>query len=304
MRAPHRRAFTLIELLIVLAIFAVLTGLLLVAVQKVRAAAARAECANQVRQIALGLHQHHDTHGVLPPGMAHPPGSPSWWYGPGTDPYPNLNWHARILPFVGHEALWRQTVEAYAQDPVVQNNPPHLWDTVFVPLFHCPADTPRPYTRVTPTIPRGTTSYLGVSGTSEAWRDGVLYLDSRVRFADITDGMSNTLLVGERPPSEDGNDGTWYGGWGTGYGHWATANAYLGVRTTGIGESYGCTDAPYPFAADRIANPCSIFHFWSLHSGGGHFAFTDGSVRFLTYDANRLLPALATRAGGEASEVP
>jgi prepilin-type processing-associated H-X9-DG protein len=81
-----------------------------------------------------------------------------------------------------------------------------------------------------------------------------------------------------------------------------TANAYLGVRTTGIGD-YGC-DTPYPFAADRIANRCSIFHFWSLHTGGGHFAFADGSVRFLTYDANPLLPALATRAGGEVAEVP
>ena len=123
-----RRAFTLVELLVVIAIVGVLMGLLMSAIQKVNATAARSKCANQVRQIALGLHQFHGVHQALPPGIVHPaslPGFPQG-YGPDTDPYPMLNWQARILPFVEQEALWRKTEAAYAQDKYRFLNPPHL----------------------------------------------------------------------------------------------------------------------------------------------------------------------------------
>ncbi len=65
-----------------------------------------------------------------------------------------------------------------------------------------------------------------------------------------------------------------------------------------------CPYGPYHFQAGSSSNTCDVFHFWSVHSGGAHFAFCDGSVRFLAYFADAILPALATRAGGEAVNIP
>jgi prepilin-type processing-associated H-X9-DG protein len=131
----------------------------------------------------------------------------------------------------------------------------------------------------------------------------MLYLDSPTRFADVLDGSSQTLFVGERPPSADGARGRWYGGWGA----WGTADSYLGVCETGVFDwvpNSGCPDGPYSFQPDRLDNPCSVFHFWSLHTGGANFLFVDGSVVFLGYSAATVLPALATREGGEVVELP
>lgn len=135
-----------------------------------------------------------------------------------------------------------------------------------------------------------------------AREDGVLFLDSRVPFSKIRDGLSNTLIVGERPPSANlPAIGAWYGGWG----HWRNFTAFLGVVETDVGVSgLPCSSGPYLFAPDRLDNRCSIFHFWSQHRGGGNFAFADGSVRFLAYGAASVLPALATRAGGELATLP
>jgi prepilin-type processing-associated H-X9-DG protein len=181
-------------------------------------------------------------------------------------------------------------------------NPPHPIDAV-VTTFICPAD----YRVVQPQLARkqvraAFTSYLGVSGTTSASKLGVLFVNSAIRPADITDGLSNTLAAGERPPSSD----FWYGWWYAGYGVSGTGSAdmILGVRdrvpTTdpAIGD---CPANPMPFAPGSLDKLCDAFHFWSLHPGGTHFLFADGSVHFLRYDAAPILPALATRAGGETT---
>lgn len=158
------------------------------------------------------------------------------------------------------------------------------------------ARTQNPYTS------RAMTSYLGVAGTRVSWRDGVLYSDSRTRFADIIDGPSSTLMVGERPPSARMDLGRWYGGWGQPQDGFATNT--LGVAEFTYGRIHGCPMGPYGFRAGQITDQCDAFHFWSLHAGGANFLFADGSVRFLSYSAAAILPALATRAGGEVAEIP
>lgn len=97
--------------------------------------------------------------------------------------------------------------------------------------------------------------------------------------------------------------GWWYAGWGQDKD--GECDSVLGSRTLNLGNRYlSCSAGPYGYAPGRFDNPCDTFHFWSPHPGGAHFAFADGSVRFLRYSADDILPALATRAGGEAVAAP
>src|SRR5262249_16574833 len=181
--------------------------------------------------------------------------------------------------------------------------PPHADMSAVVRVFICPADG-----RTNGVVqPEGFdvafTHYLGVIGKDNGARDGVLYLDSRVRLGDITDGTSHTLAVGERPPSPANRFGWWYAGVGQQFD--GDADMVLGVagyRTTFRAPT--CPHGPYAFSAGRDSEMCDTFHFWSQHSGGAHFLMSDGSVHFLPYAAAPLLPALASRNGGEAVALP
>jgi prepilin-type processing-associated H-X9-DG protein len=147
----------------------------------------------------------------------------------------------------------------------------------------------------------GLTSYLGSSGRDATSRDGVLYAQSATRAADVLDGLSRTLLAGERPPSTRFDLGWWYAGMGVGAGNGALDHT-VGTMSTYRSPFGRCSEPAYPFQPGSVADECSANHFWSLHpGGGGHFAFLDGAVRFFVYDAATVLVDLSTRSGGETT---
>jgi prepilin-type N-terminal cleavage/methylation domain-containing protein/prepilin-type processing-associated H-X9-DG protein len=299
--APPHRGFTLLELLVVIGILAVLIGLLLPAVQRVRDAAARTSCQNNLRQIGLALHEYHDSQGSFPPGVRG-----------ANAPYPFMSWLTEILPYVEQGSLWAHAVEAYGIDVNFNDDPPHPI-AALMPLYACPAD-PRT-SRVGLAGGRlrvAFTSYLGVEGRNRTRKDGCLFLDSSIRLTDISDGTSNTLLVGERPPSADGRFGWWYAGMGlfgpagsSGQMGDGFAAVVLGVRVRSSYLLGICPPGPAVFGPGQFNNQCDMLHFWSPHLGGGaNFLLADGSVHFLPYSAAPLMPALATRSGGEAVNLP
>lgn len=297
----RRTALSLIELVVTIALISFLTGLILAAVQKVRAAAARIDCANRQKQLALAALSYHDVETCMPGlGAGRVP----------SERFPSLGWIARLLPFLDQDELKRRTTEDYAQrrNPFLKPNP-HRNLAHVLPLAGCPADdrTARAWIATAnlnkPTV--ALSSYLANSGTNSRTLDGVIYRNSRTQLLHITDGTTNTILLGERPPSPDVLFGWWYAGEGVrGTG---VLDFVLNSREKNLRPPYPwyrrCDDGPYHFQARTLDDYCGVFHYWSLHSGGANFAFCDGSVRFLRYEADAILPALMTRAGGEVVSV-
>jgi prepilin-type processing-associated H-X9-DG protein len=208
-----------------------------------------------------------------------------------------ISWQTQILPFIEQDALWRGVVDAYRADPSGQSPEHARIRSAVVPLFLCPAEA-RTLGWIYPEYPWGLTSYLGVAGTSIADDDGVFHENVSFRLTDITDGTSNTLMIGERPPGPRGDRSGWYGTPG-----WSPCPL---SQVLGVAHAYGppdnavdCLPPVNAFRPGRIDDLCDVIHFWSLHPGGAMFAFADGHVRFIPYSAGKLLPALATRAGGE-----
>ncbi|MBY0461229.1 MAG: DUF1559 domain-containing protein, partial [Gemmataceae bacterium] len=273
----RRPGSSLIELLVAIAVVAVVAGLLASAVQQVRLTAARISCANNLKQIGLALHAYHDTDGAFPAGCRDRGRA---------EPMPYLSWRPALLPQLEQAALWEQTTTAYrnTRDPF---GPAHPARERVLGSFSCPLDArlttawDAPASFGSRRVRTAFSSYLGVSGTSAAARDGLLFVSSRTRLADVSDGTSNTLLIGERPPSPDMVYGWWYAGAGqllTGQ-----VDSHLGVADRNVfGVAYrGCVADGYSFGPRERNDPCSAFQFWSLHPGGAHFLFSDGAVRFL-----------------------
>jgi prepilin-type N-terminal cleavage/methylation domain-containing protein/prepilin-type processing-associated H-X9-DG protein len=290
-RGLGRPAFTLIELLVVIAALGVLIGLLIPAVQRARSASLRVSCANNLKQIGLALHQYHDAARKFPPGV----------HIGGQRFYPYLAWEARLLPYLEQDSLWQVTMQALRKQWVAFKNPPHVGISTIMRVFGCPADTRVQSVWEYKQWKVALSSYLGVEGINLTSKDGMLYLNSSVRTADVTDGLSNTLLVGERPPSTDFRFGWWYAGFGqSGTG---SCDMVLGVRE--LNRAYAnCPSGPYDFADGTLGNVCDAFHYWSPHGGGANFLFADASARFLSYASEPVMPALATRAGGEVVQLP
>jgi hypothetical protein len=209
---------------------------------------------------------------------------------------------ARILPYVEQAQLWDATVVAYSSGAPFFSDPPHIGLSTVIKSYGCPADNRSSSVQLSATNHRvALTSYLGVGGTELSRRDGVLYGSSRVSFSEISDGLSCTLTVGERPSSFYAVYGWWYGG--TGMNATGLADSYLGVRERNLLLD-SAPIGPYHFV-DGAGDPAGqVFHFWSHHPGGAHFLLADGSVHFLRYDADPILPAFATRAGGEVASLP
>jgi len=305
--------FTLIELLVVIAIIAVLIGLLLPAVQKVRDAAARIKCANNLKQMGLALHSYHDSRNKLPAGVVTS----------GDPVYPYWSWMAQMMPYYEQDNLYRQA-DAWARSggsyaywpwggfwlsPMSPANP--ALGTKVSTLI-CPADGRED--TVLPGSSAGLngnvafTGYLGVASSttanssnySNATTGGMLYWTSAVRLTDVTDGTSNTFMVGERPPSQDLYYGWWFAGAGYDVG---VGDVVLGARETGYAASLGCPATKVGLQPGKLSEPCDQVHFWSLHAGGSNFLMGDGSVRFTTYANDNILPQAASRAGGEVYQI-
>jgi prepilin-type N-terminal cleavage/methylation domain-containing protein/prepilin-type processing-associated H-X9-DG protein len=290
--APQRSGFSLIELLVVLSIIALLIGLTLASVQRVRGAAARLDCQNRLKQLNLGLHNYHSSLGSLPAGIT---------IKGDAGKLPFLGWHARVLPYVEQEVLWRKCQFAFATDPNVNQfygHPAHA-EMLATPVkaFACPADARLPGPVVVFSLNVSLTDYVGVSGLNQYVKNGLLFPDSAIRFTDITDGLSNTIVVGERPPAADLKLGWWYRGWGQ-------EKDGSGEMILGVQESNEtlekCLPGKQRYGPGQIQNLCDVLHFWSLHTGGANFAFADGSVRFLDYSVVNTLSALASRAGNDS----
>lgn len=297
MRAT-RFASSLIELLVAIAILGILVGLLLSAVQQVRLTAARLTCTNNIKQLALALHSHHESVGGFPAGCRSD--TP-------TEPMPYLSWRGAILPYLEQQPLWDATASAYRADRNPFNDT-HTPRVLPQKVLSCPLDQRlttawEVTTRYRPRIRVALSSYLAVSGTTSAARDGIFFTDSRTQLLHVTDGTSNTLLIGERPPSTDLVYGWWYVG--TGQSRSGQVDSHLGTTERNLlGETYrNCPIGPYQFGAGEQQDHCAAFKYWSFHSGSSHFAFADGSARFIRYEAVTIMPQLATRAGGEVASL-
>jgi prepilin-type N-terminal cleavage/methylation domain-containing protein/prepilin-type processing-associated H-X9-DG protein len=322
-RTSRRAGFTLIELLVVIAIIAILIGLLLPAVQKVRDAAARMKCQNNLHQCGIALHNYHDVNGTLPSGVV-PSGGASVW------PYNYWSWMAQALPYVEQDNLWKKA-DAYARQSTYPNQPYYWWPWggfwlggnpppnpalgTVVQSWICPSDgrVQQPYQDLGdfPSTPNQSyiafTTYLGNAGSAQgneaytgnvAAANGVLYWGSKVKLLDIQDGTSNTLMVGERPPSKDLEYGWWFAG--AGWDGSGVGDVVMGARATNYAAALGCPATkvgmqPFVLPPDS----CDQVHYWSWHTGGVNFLFADAHARFVSYSADPLLPAMSSRNGGE-----
>lgn len=300
----NRTAYTLIELLVVIAIIAVLIALLLSAVQKVRAAAAKAKCQNNLKQISTALHNYHSTHHQFPPGTVDGP------FGLDIGQHDRSVFLHFLLPFVEQEPQYRLTQEWLATAPQTQLMC-HSCPTRFTvtPTFWCPADPHSPKTETLVEDPQGFHSnYVGNAG-STAFNaggakgdalNGLFFWNSKTTIGQITDGTSNTLLLGELLVSPD----VTY--------HDVRGRMYNPARQGGVLFS---TQFPPNTRAepDRLqycqsipSAPCvtSITDInlsaRGQHSGGVNVALADGSVRFVANSVDAaIFRALGTRALGE-----
>jgi len=352
MKTSNRRpAFTLIELLLVIAIIAVLIGLLLPAVQKVREAAARSQCQNNLKQIGLGMHSFHDSYQHFPVGTYN-------------NDNVNWGWMCFILPGVEQANLYNILTDPASNDrmylpprmgggPVDQGAPangnidnlhnanamgrcdantaigsgtiPGGAVTSTIKTFLCPS-CPLPIQK--PVSNFGKSNYCGNMGNTANWgatsfgcggvtgdkNNGVLLFANNdnqtwiVRMTDITDGTSNTVMVGEVSESANvkaSNSGgmaaypVWAGGNGTNAGGpgGTTCNG-----TTALGSTLRAMDSAAGYTINATGNDMS---FGSKHNGGANFLFCDGSVRFLSSSIDPVAyTAMGSRNGGEVFTMP
>jgi prepilin-type N-terminal cleavage/methylation domain-containing protein/prepilin-type processing-associated H-X9-DG protein len=330
MKRPGRHAFTLIELLVVIAIIAVLIGLLVPAVQKVREAAARAQCANNLKQIGLALHSYHDSYKRFPPGYVDRNTNPAST--PDNDLGPGWGWASFLLPYLEQGNVYNQI--NFSQGVGIGSNKAISLQPLVI--YQCPSDPLQQtfpvydssFTTPIATVAHG--NYVGNNGWEECFSNaggagqgdgsdglvgglgaagnGPFFRNSRTNIASVTDGLSNTIFVGER--SSNHAPSTW-----------------TGAVTGGRCPAWMATQPPSPYSlppgpaydnadfgealvlahGNATHLPSADFPifdpdvFYSMHTGqGANFVFGDGSVRFLTSSIDPYTyQHLCTMAGGE-----
>jgi prepilin-type N-terminal cleavage/methylation domain-containing protein/prepilin-type processing-associated H-X9-DG protein len=308
-----RAAFTLIELLVVIAIIAILIGLLLPAVQKVREAAARMKCQNNLKQIALAAHNYHDQNNFFPAGRFGCDGSGTPCNGMSATSVNRSGASAFVafLPFVELGNVYKSlgTTEADVPWPTTDNATWRPFDKVGLEtrpsVYVCPSDTAQPFVTSTGlggSINPAIGSYALVTGTNGPSQGissavkfdntGLFVYRNTKRFADIIDGTSNTLAVGE---VYDGHLSTNTNIWSVGSRH----NSSLRTTENPINTPPG-TGIVYGSGTSALNGA-----FMSRHTGGANFALADGSVRFLPQNMDiTLYRNLSTIRGGEVASPP
>jgi prepilin-type N-terminal cleavage/methylation domain-containing protein/prepilin-type processing-associated H-X9-DG protein len=259
-----RPAFTLIELLVVIAIIAVLIGLLLPAVQKVREAASRTRCQNNLKQIGIGLHAYHDARYRLPPGGDNAAGASAACTGTQACRDNEWGWEYQLLPFVEQQQVYQN-----ANDTTVKKT--------VIPIYYCPTRRPAElYNNVC------MTDYACNSGTDTTnWKNGVIVKSSagQVRLTDITDGTSNTVMVAEKRVNKAVLGDPAYGNDNEGY---VTAGWNGDYEIYRLG-----TNVPMPDVNQPGNTGTSYNEFGSSHPTVFNAAFADGSVRQVRYNVNQ-----------------
>lgn len=306
-----RNAFTLIELLVVIAIIATLVAILLPAVQQAREAARRSTCKNNLKQIGLALHNYHDTFNTMPPG---------------TMRTSHLAWSCLILPNLEQGALYDAIGATGAFNVQAANGDSPGWDTLtdltstgnrlassVIPSFICPSDGGKNVNdRLRAEIPSGSgtyysfgkSNYVGsfstlynntdpVATNAGSDRPTVFYENSNVKFADFTDGLSNSFLVAEREER---------------IGSGPAGSLWIGYHSN-PGAAIGLTVEEFQvrFRVERIANDTdyiingdTVYNPSSKHKGGAQFLMGDGAVRFVGENINlRQYAAIGTINGSE-----
>jgi prepilin-type N-terminal cleavage/methylation domain-containing protein/prepilin-type processing-associated H-X9-DG protein len=345
MSNPRRTGFTLIELLVVIAIIAVLIGLLLPAVQKVREAANRMKCSNNLKQQGIALHNFHDAYGRFPPGKAQ---IGVGWY---PRSYPGLNATIAynhtgfyyLLPFIEQDNLFRQYDPGYpscnsvafgsaplAGGGITAAHPNAAVVGSKVAVYACPSDgEPAPDDEpgsfcgnANAKTNARRSNYLFSTYNLTEWSApwpiatgarGAFGTNSTCQFSDITDGTSNTLMVGESKQMHTTEGGFRLGSPYWGAGTWGSS---YGIVDNGAYGYWGI-NVPHPdfdstnggvagFCRDRGGNQCQYaWGFGSWHVGGANFLLCDGSVKFLANQTDpRVVLGAGTISGGEVVSFP